>query len=172
MNVSIRRFNRAMHVVLSFLLVAAVMSAQESAPNQPGQKSPLIGQYRPSPQADPTRIVALVPVVDVPGTTNARAPLFLEDRESPLSQAAERVKLDSSKAEVPAGIISFRAMYSDDGKWALVDVQARDALALEHIRTSLDTRVRIFTPDELAGKANAENIVLSPGLSLAQFIEN
>lgn len=121
--------------VLSCLLMATVAMAQDSASNagssggeaqssttQPssyshpsavitGQRAPVQGEFRPAPQADPTRIIALVPVVDVPGGNGAKAPMFLEDRESPAKPASERVKTDASKAEVPEGIVAFRAMY-------------------------------------------------------------
>ncbi|MDZ7637658.1 MAG: hypothetical protein U5J83_05325 [Bryobacterales bacterium] len=132
----------------------------------------MAGEFRPSPQLDPTRIVALVPVVDVPGIKGAKAPLFLEDNQSPVKQAPERLKLDSSKAEVPAGIVRFRAMYSDDGEWALVDLQAREASALERVRDSLDVRVRIFSARELEDPKGWKSIAFPPGLSLAEFLEH
>jgi hypothetical protein len=166
--------------MLACLLAASVATAQESAPvsgpggassGVTGQKAPLSGEFRPSPQLNPTRIVALVPVVDVPGTDHAKAPLFLEDRESPETLAPGRLKPDASKAEVPAGIVSFRAMYSTDGQWALVDLQAREAVALDRVRKSLDSRVRIFTPAELANFEQASRVTLPAGLDLAQFLE-
>ncbi|MDZ7636795.1 MAG: hypothetical protein U5J83_00840 [Bryobacterales bacterium] len=138
MNAYLRLYSLGVSFVLFCLLAASVVTAQETAsvprPGSAtpgvvtGQKVPLAGEFRPSPQLDPTRIVALVPVVDVPGIEGAKsAPLSLEDNQSPVKQAPERLKLDSSKAEVPSGIVSFRAMYSDDGEWALVDLEAREA---------------------------------------------
>lgn len=162
------------------LLAASVAMAQEAAPVSgpgaasavvTGQKAPVVGEFRPAPQPDPTRLVALVPVVDVPGRNGAKAPLFLEDREGSQSLSSGRLKTDASKAEVPAGIVAFRAMYSDDGQWALVDLQAREARALEPVRSSSDTRVRVFTPSELANAANAGRVALPEGLNLAKFLE-
>lgn len=157
--------------LLLLLSFAAGAQAQESAPIPPGQKAPLNGQYRPTPQLDPTRIVALVPMVDVPGIPNARAPLFLEERESPLKQASERTKTDLSKAQVPSGIVAFRAMVSDDGQWALIDLQARDAASLEHVRASQDLRVRIFSADALEAADAAKSMSLPRGLSLSEFLD-
>ncbi len=153
------------------LLCAAAALAQERPPASLERRFPVDGQYKPSPQLDPTRIIALVPVVPVPGTANAKAPLFLEDRESPLKQPAERVKTDSSKAEVPAGIVSFRAMYSNDNAWALVDLQARDAASLEGVRAPLEVRVRFFTAEELLNPEAIDKAgTLPEGLSLAAFL--
>lgn len=195
MNANCRRLWPSLRWMLSFLLVASVVLAQESvgssgpagaeslSPTSPaspvvtGQKAPVAGIFRPAAQADPTRIVALVPMVDVPGVTlegggHPKAALFLPDVPSPEKRASLRSKTDPSKAEVPSGIVAFRAMVSDDGQWALVDLQAREASALEPVRQSQDTRVRIFSASELASPSSARELSLPPGLNLAVFLAN
>ncbi|MDZ7637182.1 MAG: hypothetical protein U5J83_02860 [Bryobacterales bacterium] len=181
MNAYLRMYSLGVSFVLVCLLAASVATAQEAAsvprPGSAtpgvvtGQKAPLAGEFRPAPQPDPTRIIALVPVVDVPGIAGARAPLFLEDNQSPVKQAPERLKLDSSKAEVPSGIVAFRAVYSDDGEWALVDLEARDASALERVRQSKDARVRIFTASELESSESARAVAMPKGLSLSLLLQ-
>ncbi len=193
MNANRRRLWPSLRWMLSCLLVASVVMAQESVgssglagaeslspassapPVVTGQKAPVVGTFRPAPQADPTRIVALVPMVDVPGVTlegggSPKAALFLHDLEGPGQAASARPKTDESKAEVPRSIVAFRAMVSDDGHWALVDLQAREASALDAVRRSQDTRVRIFTAAELASPHTAREISLPPGLNLAVFL--
>jgi hypothetical protein len=194
MKALLRLDSKFLCILLSCLLVASVAMAQESAgssgsasaeslsPTSPaspvvtGQKAPVPGTFRPAPQADPTRIVALVPMVDVPGVTlegggSPKAALFLHDLEGPGKSASARTKTDESKAEVPRGIVAFRAMYSDDGQWALVDLQAREASVLDPVRKSQDTRVRIFTATELASPSSAREIALPPKLNLAEFLD-
>lgn len=181
MNAYLRLYSLGFSVILACLLPVSVAMTQESAPAPgpggassgviTGQKAPVAGEFRPSPQPDPTRIIALVPVVEVPGTNGARAPLFLEDREHSGVAALGSLKTDASKAEVPAGIVSFRAMYSTDGQWALVDLRAREAAALNAVRKSGDSRVRIFAPAELASAEKAGQVTLPGGLNLALFLE-
>lgn len=163
-----------------FCILSMAVIAQDATPPEAGEQAPVRGQFRPAPQVDPTRMVALVPVIEAHG---ARVPLFLEDFHAPASVAGPespdnpestgvgRTKLDSSKAQVPAGIIGFRVMYSDDNQWALVDLKAREAAALDHVRNSGDARVRIFTTDELSSAEQARQVSLPPGLSLAQFLQ-
>ncbi len=181
MNAYLRLYSLGFSVILACLLPVSVAMTQESAPVSgpsgassgvvTGQKAPVAGEFRPSPQPDPTRIVALVPVVDVPGRNGARAPLFLEARKSPEAASSGDLKTDTSKAEVPAGIVSFRAMYSTDGQWALVDLRAREAAALDAVRKTGDSRVRIFVPAELASAEKAGQVTLPGGLNLALFLE-
>ncbi|MCC7340220.1 MAG: hypothetical protein IT170_03960 [Bryobacterales bacterium] len=157
--------------LIAFLAMAQAPGAGPGEPSATSQAAPVAGEFRPSPQPNPTRLIVLVPVVDVPGTNGAKAPLFLEDRESPQTLAGGRLKTDASKAEVPGGIVSFRAMYSTDGQWALVDLHAREASALEPVRASRDVRLRIFTPGELANPTAASRVQLPEGLNLAKFLE-
>lgn len=156
-------------------LISVLAIAQEapspSPPPAQGPAAPVRGQYRPAPQENPTRVVALVPVVGLAEAPGAKAPLFLEDFHRPESAGVMRTRIDSSKAEVPAGITSFRAMYSDDNQWALVDLKALNAAALEPVRKSGDTRVRIFTAEDLGNLSAIRGVSLPQGLSLQQFLE-
>lgn len=155
------------------LLGALPMMPQSGSPMSDSAKAQIAGEYLPAPQVDPTRVVALVPTSDVKGVPGARVPLFLE-RFQPGAASDEQdpdTKVDDSKAVVPSGIISFRVMMSEDRQWALVDLKARDAAGLAHVRQCEDSRVRIFTAEELSSPEQAMQVMLPQGLLLAPFLE-
>ncbi|MCW5966442.1 MAG: hypothetical protein KIT83_20565 [Bryobacterales bacterium] len=159
-----------MAFLLVSLLPAVAQQAQQSG--VAGSRSPVAGTFRPSPQTPATRLVALVPVVPVPGVTDTVAPKFLEDEYRSASNREARTRTDSGKAVVPSGIVSYRVMMSADDKWALIDVQSKDPIGLATARTSKEFGVRIFQPEELDDPMRRKAIVLPEGLSLEAFLSN
>jgi hypothetical protein len=156
--------------MLISLLPAVAQQAQQS--DVEGARSPVAGTYRPSPQPPATRLVALVPVLPVEGVPGAMAPKFLEDQYQSAVPRESKTRADSSKAEVPSGIVAYRVMMSKDNQWALIDIQSKDPIGLASARSSKEYGVRIFQPEELDDPMRRKSIVLPEGLSLEAFLSN
>lgn len=159
-------------VALLLLVVLPAVAQKGAQLDTAGQRSPVVGQFRPAPQPSPIRIVALVPVVDIPGSRGAKAPLFLESLHATGDQGpGPTMRQDSSKSWVKSGFTRFRIMYSSDFQWALIDVTAKNPEDLNSIKASSNPAVMVISTEDLTDLKRRSRLQLPDGLSLSEFME-
>lgn len=102
------------------------------------------------------RILCVVPMIGKGTWDDPRRPMFTptrserSQRESLLLIAPRNEKIAALNTE----IVGYRYEVSDDGRFALVEFQARSARAFDHILARKDAGIKIFQP----GRSRREEV--------------